>query len=224
MDVDLLRNEEFNQKRTLMSKKISGCQKCRKIGEKLCSKAARCMSERRPTTPGQHGKKAETIKRSEYSKQLREKQKVKYLYGMRERQFERFFDEAVKKTGSTGETLLCNLERRLDNVVFRLKMASSRPQSRQMVVHGHVTVNGKIAKSPSRLVSIGDEITFTNRIKAKEKFVDSVVKKRLGLAIKVPEWLELRKDELKGVVQRLPVRADAKVPVQEHLIIELYSR
>jgi small subunit ribosomal protein S4 len=116
------------------------------------------------------------------------------------------------------------LESRLDNVVFRLKMATSRKQARQMIVHGLVIVNGKTVTSPSYLVRVGDEISFTERTLKNKVFVENVIDKRINMGIKVPEWLELRKAERKGVVLRLPVRADVSAPIEEHLIVELYSK
>ncbi len=207
-----------------MRTKMSGCRKCRKVGEKLCSKAARCALERRSTSPGQYGKKPGMTKLSEYGRQLREKQKVKYFYGVLERQFRRTFDVSSKQKGVTGENLLANLERRLDNVLFRLKMATSRPQARQMVVHGLVQINGKRVKSPSYFVTVGDKISLTPVAMKKEAFMDGVVKKRINIAIKVPDWLELQKEECTGVMLRMPARTDIKIPIEEHLIVELYSK
>ena len=207
-----------------MAYRLSGCRKCRQVGEKLCSRAARCALERRGTAPGQHGKKIGFGKVTEYGKQLREKQKVKLLYGVREKQFRRFFSIAVSSPGVTGENLLSSLERRLDNVLFRLKMASSRVQARQMIVHGHVLVNGKKVKSPSYIAQQGDVITPTERALKKTGFVENVIGKRLAIAIKVPQWLELNKDQYKGVVLNNPQRVDIKVPIEEHLIVELYSK
>lgn len=207
-----------------MKLRAIGCRKCRQIGEKLCSKVARCALERRATTMGQHGKRHESRKLSEYGKQLLEKQKVRFLYGVGERQFQRFFAQASKHKGVTGEVLLSTLESRLDNVVFRLKMAASRSQARQMVVHGHVLVNGKRVKTPSFIVSEGDVVSLAARSLANEKFMTSVVEKRLNIGIKVPDWLELQKKDCKGVVLREPSRADIKNPIEEHLIVELYSK
>ena len=208
---------------------MSTCSKCRMAGEKLYLKGAKCRSpkctiEKRPTSPGQHGKRAGTKKMSEYGKQLEEKQKVKIMYGVLERQFKRFFSVASKQKGVTGETLLTMLERRLDNVVFRLKMAVSRIQARQMIVHGHITVNGTKADSPSCLVKEGDVIAFTEATFNNKTFMEGVVDKRMSMSVKVPEWLELQKKDRRGVVVRLPVRADITTPIEEHLIVELYSK
>lgn len=169
--------------------------------------------------PQKRGKKL-----SEYGIQLREKQKVKEMYGMREKQFRRFFDKATRTEGSAGENLLSLLERRLDNVVYRLKLAMTRTQARQVVVHGHVLVNGKKVHSPSYLVSIDDVVSLNPKVDKKEKFLEQVIDKRLNIAIKVPEWLELNKNERKGNILRFPVRTDIQAPIEEHLIVELYSK
>jgi small subunit ribosomal protein S4 len=207
----------------------SVCRLCRQADEKLFLKGARCRTakcamEKRSTAPGQHGKRFGTRKLSEYGKQLREKQKVKVMYGMRERQFRRFFDVASRQKGVTGEILLSLLERRLDNALFRLKMAFSREQARQLIVHGHVSVNGQRVKSPSYLVKEQDVISLSERTLAKKDFMENVIDKRLGMGIKVPEWLELQKAERKGIILRLPIRSDITVPIEEHLIVELYSK
>lgn len=163
-------------------------------------------------------------KLSEYGKQLKEKQKVKRMYGMLEKQFKRFFGIATQQQGVTGDNLLALLERRLDNTVFRLKLAVNRVQARQIVVHGHVTVNGRKVHSPSFSVSVGDVIGLKDSVLKKEKFLEEVIDKRLNIGIKVPEWLELDKNNRKGSVLRNPVRSDIQVPIEEHLIVELYSK
>ena len=164
-------------------------------------------------------------KLSEYGKQLQEKQKVKHMYGVREKQFRRFFGLAVQgREGEPGENLLSLLERRLDNTVYRLKMATSRSQARQVVVHGHVLVNGKKVYSPAFLVGIGDVVSLAENVVKKESFLTHVIDKRLKMGIKVPEWLELDKKTRIGKVLRNPVRADIQVPVEDHLIVELYSK
>lgn len=163
-------------------------------------------------------------KMSEYGRQLSEKQKVKFIYGLRERQFKRFFTIAVKAVGAPGENLLSMLERRLDNVIYRLKFAISREQARQIVVHGHVFVNGKKTYSPSSLVHVGDVISLDPKVADKKVFLEQVIEKRLKMGIKVPEWLELDKKDRVGRVLREPVRADIQVPIEEHLIVELYSK
>jgi|SRR5579859_498672 len=181
-----------------------------------------------------HGKDKEergertTVKRmkklSEYGKQLEEKQKVKEMYGVLERQFHRWFTIAAAKEGGPGENLLSMLERRLDNVVYRLKLSTSRIQARQIIVHGHVLVNGKKVYSPSYLVSVNDEISLAPNVVDKKTFLESVIDKRLNIGIKVPDWLELMKNERKGKVLRLPVRSDIQTPIEEYLIVELYSK
>ncbi len=205
------------------------CSSCRQAGEKLYLKGSKCRTakctfERRSTTPGQHGKKANSKKTSEYGRQLQEKQKVKLMYGVLERQFRRFFDIAVNQRGVTGENLLSLLERRLDNVVYRLRMSVSRIQSRQMIVHGHIMVNGKRVTIPSYLISVNDVISLSDSTLNKKVFMETVVDKRMSSTVKVPEWLDLQKKERKGVVLRLPVRSDIALPVEEHLIVELYSK
>ena len=163
-------------------------------------------------------------KMSEYGKQLHEKQRVKHMYGMRERQFRRFFDIAVHAEGAPGENLLSLLERRLDNTIYRLKMATSRTQARQMVIHGHMRVNGKKLHSASYLVLPNDVIALSDRILQKPVFIEQVVDKRMKMGIKIPEWLELNKQDRKGIVLRTPIRTDIQVPIEEHLIVELYSK
>jgi small subunit ribosomal protein S4 len=169
--------------------------------------------------------KAPRKKLSEYGKQHQEKQKVKEMYGLRERQFKRFFSVASKqRDGGPGENLLSLLERRLDNTVYKLKMATTRTQARQIITHGHVLVNGKKVYSPSFLVSPEDVITLSQRVLTMETFVRDVIEKRMKIGIKVPDWLELDKKDKIGRVLRLPVRADIQVPIEEHLIVELYSK
>lgn len=164
-------------------------------------------------------------KLSEYGKQLEEKQKVRNEYGMRERQFKKFFAIAIRsREGVPGENLLTLLERRLDNTVYRLKLATSRAQSRQIIVHGHIYVNGRKVHSPSYLVSVDDVISLAPQVANKPVFMEQVIDKRLKIGIKVPEWLELDKQERKGRVVRYPVRADIQTPIEEHLIVELYSK
>lgn len=163
-------------------------------------------------------------KMSEYGKQLHEKQKVKRMYGLRERQFRRFFGEATRAEGAPGENLLSMLERRLDNVVYRLKMATSRAQARQIVVHGHITVNGSRVHSPSYQIQVSDIVALHEKVHKKAAFVDAVIDNRMKKGIKVPEWLELNKQDRSGSVLRKPVRTDVQTPIEEHLIVELYSK
>src|SRR3990167_10233972 len=159
-------------------------------------------------------------KLSEYAKQLGEKQKVKYIYGMLEKQFRRFFELAKKEEGGAGENLLSLLERRLDNVLYRLKLAVTRIQARQIIIHGHVLVNGKKVYSPSFLVKIDDKISLAENVEKKDKFLAQVVDKRLNIGIKVPDWLELDKKGRRGNVLRKPIRSDVQAPIEEHLIVE----
>lgn len=193
--------------------------------------------ERKSTTgaagrPNQQGRGAgagqtetkRVSKLSEYGRQLKEKQKVKEMYGMRERQFKRFFQMATRSREATGETLLSLLERRLDNVVYRLKLTTSRSQARQIIVHGHILVNGKKVYSPSYLVSVGEVITLAETVLNKAVFLETVIDKRLNSAAKTPEWIELDKKARKGNILRLPVRADIQAPIEEYLIVELYSK
>jgi len=208
----------------MATKFVSGCKKCRQTGEKLCSRGPKCVLERRAVSPGQHGKKTGTKKLSEFGKQLQEKQKVKLHYGVLERQFHRFFTIAAKNKGVTGEVLLSLLERRVDNVVYRLKMAGSRFQARQFVVHGHILVNGQRVDSPSYLVKQGDTVSLGQQAIKNTAMLETIIDKRLNMGVKVPEWLELSKKDRAGTILRLPVRADVTLPVEEHLIVELYSK
>lgn len=169
-------------------------------------------------------KKKRMRKMSEYGKQLHEKQKVKKMYGMREAQFRRFFSIAVRSEEATGDELLSLLERRLDNVLYRLKLATTRPQARQAIVHGLVQVNGKKVHSPSYLVSVGDVISYRPAVLEKKVFLEQVVDKRLQTAGKPPEWVEIDKENRKGRILRNPVRSDITTPIEEHLIVELYSK
>lgn len=163
-------------------------------------------------------------KTTAYGRQLQEKQKVKFAYGMRERQFERFFSIATRSKEATGEKLLSLLERRLDNVVYRLKLSSTRRQARQVVVHGHIFVNGKRVHSPSYLVEVDDVISLAPLSTAKVGLMSEVVDKRMAANVKVPDWLESDKNERRGKVIRHPVRADIQLQVNENAIVELYSK
>lgn len=163
-------------------------------------------------------------KMSEYGKQLKEKQRVRFLYGVSEKQFRTLFEKVSRQKGITGENFLSALESRLDNVVYRLKLVSTRKQSRQVIVHGHILVNGVRAKSPSCQLSVGDKVSLSERSVKKEEFVKAVVDKRLGRGIKVPEWLLLDKDNKCGEIARTPMRGDITTPIEEHLIVELYSK
>lgn len=163
-------------------------------------------------------------KLTEYGRQLLEKQKLKETYGMRERQFKRFFDLARRSQDATGEMLLCLLERRLDNVVYRLKLSTTRPQARQVVVHGHILVNGCKVSAPSYLVKVNDEIAWCESSLQKEVFVKDVAEKRGAAGAKVPDWLEQDKKGHRGKVLRFPVREESQLQVNENSIVELYSK
>ena len=180
----------------------------------------KCAIERRNVPPGQHGKgrKAKLIG---YGLQLREKQRVKRMYGVLERQFRRYFETADRKKGITGETLLQLLESRLDNVVYRLGFATSRPQARQLVRHGHFRVNGKRADIPSYSLRAGDQITVKSK-SAKNPAIQYAMEEVKGRG--VPEWLELDGEGLTGRLAAIPTREQMNLPVQEQLIVELYSK
>lgn len=200
------------------------CKLCRREGTKLFLKGDRCLSgkcaiDRRNTAPGQHG--AATKKLREYGMQLREKEKTKRYYGVLERQFVNYFEEADRTKGMTGENLICLLERRLDNVVYRMGMAASRKEARQLVLHGHFTLNGKNVNIPSLIVKAGDVISV------KESSRASVKIKALAeeLATKsAPKWLDVDKNGLTVKVATLPARDDVDFDFNEQLIVELYSK
>jgi small subunit ribosomal protein S4 len=200
----------------------ASCRLCRREGQKLFLKGERCYStkcalEKRNYAPGQHGQSRK--KMSEYGLQLREKQKAKRFYGVLETQFRNLFDKAAKKKGMTGENLLIMLESRLDNAVFRMGFASSRKEARQLVTHGHFTVNGKKVDIPSFEVKAGDVI------KVKEKSTSSPKFKEIKeMTISVPSWITVDVDKLEGKVVALPKREDIDTPIEEHLIVELYSK
>ncbi len=201
------------------------CRRCRRENLKLYLKGDRCYSdkcsfERRAFGPGQHGQ-ARFRKVSDYAIQLREKQKVKNIYGMLEGQFRNYFHKADLQKGITGENLLIILERRLDNSIFRLGFASSRKQARQMVRHNHIQVNGKKVNIPSFLISINDVITIKEKSRTNKFLVESMeAVARRG----IPSWLELDKDAFKATVKALPNREEITMPIQEQLIVELYSK
>ena len=202
------------------------CRLCRREGMKLFLKGDRCFKdtcaiEKRNFPPGQHGRdhRPKTVG---YGVQLREKQKVKRIYRVLENQFSNYFAKAEKKKGITGETLLLSLERRLDNVVCRLGFATSRDQARQLVTHGHVLVNGKKLDIASAQVNAGDVITLREKTKKVQQILDSVAS--VGGRGGVPAWLELDAENLKGTVVSLPKRDDVQMPIDEQLIVELYSK
>ncbi len=202
----------------------SVCRLCRRENLKLFLKGDRCYTEkcafeRRNYPPGQHGQ--ERKKFSDYGAQLREKQKVKRIYGLLETQFRNIFKETDRQKGITGEVLLALLERRLDNTVYRLGFASSRNEARELVRHNHFLVNQKKVNIPSYLVKPGDVI----EVKEKSKKIVRILEAMEGVARRgIPQWLELDKDQMKGSVKSLPTRADLTLPIQEKLIVELYSK
>ncbi|MBE3574812.1 MAG: 30S ribosomal protein S4 [Firmicutes bacterium] len=201
------------------------CRLCRRAGEKLFLKGERCYTnkcsiDRRNYGPGQHGQ-ARRGKASEYALQMREKQKLRRIYGIMEAQFENYFEKAARKTGVTGEMLLQLLERRLDNVVYRLGFALSRAEARQLVRHGHIQVNGRKVNIPSYLVAAGDEVS----VKEASRKIPRMVELSQGFRTRnVPKWLELNPETWTGKVLALPRREDIDMPVEEHLIVEFYSR
>jgi small subunit ribosomal protein S4 len=202
----------------------SVCRLCRRENLKLFLKGERCYTEkcaidRRNYPPGQHGQNRRKF--SDYGAQLREKQKVKRIYGILENQFRNIFKEADRQKGITGETLLALLERRLDNIVYRLGFANSRDEARQLVRHNHFLVNQSKVNIPSYLVKPGDVI----ELREKSKKVVRVLEALEGVARRgVPQWLELDKDQMKGSMKGLPAREDITLPIQEKLIVELYSK
>ena len=201
------------------------CRVCRREGEKLFLKGSRCYTDkcaltRRAYGPGQHGQKRK--KQSEYGMQLREKQKAKAFYGVLESQFRKYFEEAERSKEITGLKLLQILESRLDNVVYRLGLATSRAQARQLVRHGHFTVNGKKVNIPSYLTKVGDVIAVKEASKNEECFKQIVEATENGRP--VPTWLEADHQNRNGKVVALPSRDEIDLSVQEHLIVELYSK
>lgn len=201
------------------------CRLCRREGEKLFLKGTKCYTEkcaitRRAYPPGQHGE-GRRQKLSNYGLQLREKQKVRRIYGVLERQFRRYFKIASKTKGVTGKVLLQLLERRLDNVVFRMGLAISRSQSRQIVRHNQIVVNSKRVNIPSFLVSQGDTVEVKVKEKALKKLKENL---ELSKDRTVPPWLEFNAAELTAKVTRLPDKEDIQQPIQEQLIVELYSK
>ena len=201
------------------------CRLCRREGMKLFLKGERCYTdkcaiERRSYPPGQHGQ-GRGKKATEYSIQLREKQKLKRIYGSLEKPFRRMFASAERGHGVTGENLLLLLERRLDNTVYRMGFATSRSEARQLVRHGHFLVNNRRVTIPSYMVSIGDEVQVREASRKITRIQEAVdLAQRRG----VPEWLEVDKDTFLGKMRAYPARADITVPVNEQLIVELYSK
>ena len=202
----------------------ASCRLCRREGQKLFLKGDRCYTdkcsiERRGYAPGQHGN-ARNKKLSEYGLQLREKQKAKRYYGVLESQFRDYFEMAAKQTGMTGENLLSILETRLDNVVYRLGFAMSRAEARQLVRHGHFTVNGQKVNIPSYLVKVGSVIELKDKSRSLDKFKSSL---EANASRVVPKWLEIDNNNVAKVIAA-PAREDIDLPIEEHLIVELYSR
>ena len=202
----------------------SVCRLCRREGTKLFLKGDRCYGPKcalanRQTIPGEHGQ-ARQRKPSEYGLQLRETQKAKRASGVMETQFHRYFETAERQKGITGENLLILLERRLDNVIYRMGFGASRPQARQIVRHGHVLVNGKKVNIPSYLVDANDVITIREKSAEQEHFKAL----REGTNRVIPKWLTVDNENLKATVTALPAREDVDLTLQEHLIVELYSR
>ena len=200
------------------------CRLCRREGQKLFLKGDRCYTDkcafvRRSYAPGQHG--AAKKKLSNYGVQLREKQKARRIYGVLEGQFRHYYEKADHMKGITGENLLMLLEMRLDNVVYRLGYGASRNEARQLVTHGHFLVNGKKVDIPSYLVKAGDVITVRENKKENATIKANV---EANAARPVPAWLELNNETLSGKVVRLASREDVDIPVEEHLIVELYSK
>jgi small subunit ribosomal protein S4 len=203
----------------------SSCRLCRREGLKLFSKGDRCYSEkcsfeRRDYVPGDHGQMHKK-QRSDYGVQLREKQKLKRMYGLLEKQFRGYFEKADKQKGITGTNLLVLLERRMDNMVFRMGFSNSRVEARQLISHAHFLVNGKPVNIPSFLLKAGDEVCVkegSRKIVRIMGAMETVVRRG------VPHWLELDKDNFKAKIKMLPVREDLTMPVQEQLVVELYSK
>lgn len=199
------------------------CRLCRREGQKMFLKGDRCYTEKcaltkRPQAPGQHGA-GRKGKVSNYGTQLREKQKVKRYYGLLETQFRLLYNRAEKMHGITGENMLQLLEMRLDNTVYRLGFGESRKEARQLVTHGHFTINGKKADIPSMMVRVGDVIAVKEGSRSSVKFKEMLEKNTT-----VPKWLERKADGFDGKVIAAPHRDDVDLPIEEHLIVELYSR
>ena len=202
------------------------CRLCRREGQKLFLKGLRCFTEKcaiekRNFVPGQHGQ-SRRPKVAGYGLQLREKQKVKRTYGLLERQFRSYFEKAVRAKGPTGENLIITLERRLDNVVWRAGLASSRSQARQLVLHGHVRVNGKKVNIPSYLVTIGEEVAIKEKMHQNAMVLEA---RNVAQSQSAVPWLEQDREQFKAKVVALPKREDVQTPpINEQLIVELYSK
>lgn len=201
------------------------CRQCRREGQKLFLKGERCYSskcaiDRRSYAPGQHGQ-ARNRKASEYGKQLRTKQMARRYYGVLEGQFRHYFEKAEKMQGMAGENLLRVLESRLDNVIYRLGLASSRAQARQLVTHGHFTVNGRKVNIPSYLTRVGEVVAVKDSSR-QLGLIKELVEKNSGRAI--PKWLDMNRETLEAKIVALPEREDIDLAIEETLIVELYSK
>ncbi len=201
----------------------SKCRLCRREGAKLFLKGERCYKgvcafEKRPVAPGQHGMARKKV--SEYGLQLREKQKCKRIYGVLEGQFRKYYEQADRMKGITGENMLSLLERRLDNVIYRMGIGASRSQARQLVTHGHFTVNGKRVDIASYIVKKGDVIAVKEN-KRDNKFFSEIKTMKVG---QMPKWLEFNPETLEGKILELPKREDIDSNIAEHMIVELYSK
>jgi small subunit ribosomal protein S4 len=200
------------------------CRLCRRENMELFLKGERCYTDkcaikRRNYPPGQHGQGR--VKVTDYGVQLREKQKVRRIYGVLEKQFRSFFEKAERMKGVTGENLLFLMERRLDNVIYRLGFASSRTEARQLIRHGHFTLNNRKVNIPSIQIKVGDVVELSQqsrKVASINESLEGVVRRG------IPQWLELEKDAYKGIIKSLPVREDITMPIQEQLIVELYSK
>jgi small subunit ribosomal protein S4 len=204
--------------------KDADCKLCRREGMKLYLKGSKCESpkcpvEKRPFPPGQHGRGRR--RDSEYLLRLREKQKARRIYGVLERQFRRYYDKAARQKGATGENLLRILERRLDNAVFRAGFAQSRDDARQLVLHRHVLVNGRLTKTPSFLLRVGDAIQIKERSRSLVRVLEA---RERSQSRTIPGWLAVNMESLEARMVALPERADIDAPVKESFVVEFYSR
>lgn len=230
MDADHPKEDEYNRdrnrRRSQNMARYTGavCRLCRREGQKLFLKGERCYTDkcsvgRRSYAPGQHGQGRKKL--SEYGIQLRAKQATRRYYGILEGQFRHYYELAEKKEGKTGEQLLSIIETRLDNVIYRLGFATSRPEARQLVLHNHFLVNGRKVNIPSFLVKPGDVITITEKSRNSEKIKHVL---EINASRFVPKWLEVNRETLEGKIVDLPTREDIDLAVEETLIVELYSK
>lgn len=228
MDADHPNEEGFNTtggvKKTMARYTGPSCRVCRREGLKLYLKGDRCYTDkcainRRGYAPGQHGQGRRKL--SEYGIQLREKQKARRTYGVLERQFKKYFEMAERQKGVTGENLLRILESRLDNVVYRMGFASSRAEARQLVRHGHFEVNGRKVNIPSYLTKTGDVVTVREKSRGNDRIKELV---EAAEQRNIPRWIQVDYEKMEGKIIDLPSREDIDIPIEEHLIVELYSR